>query len=417
MTISRDIYLQRLIRGMNNGLIKTITGIRRCGKSVLLSQIFYEWLIKNGISESHIISIAMDDKQNSALLEPYTFLNYINERTREKGEYVLLIDEVQLIDDFVGVLLSLLHKQGCDIYVTGSNSRFLSSDIVTEFRGRAQEIHMQPFTFAEYYSAVGGDKADAWREYYLYGGLPQLLTLSDTEAKIAYLDNLYRTVYLADLIERNHIKNDDGLEVLVRILASSIGSPTNPTRISSTFSSVEKKDISVNTLAKYIKYLEEAFVISEALRYDIKGRKYIGTDTKYYFSDMGIRNSILGFRQSEENHIMENIIYNELRYRGFNVDVGRVEIREHGEDGQTARKRLEVDFVANKGSQRYYIQSAFRIDDEAKELQEKKSILNIQDSFKKIVIVKDHISPYYDNDGFVRMGIFDFLLKPDSLDY
>lgn len=416
MIIPRDNYLQRLIRCRNNGLIKTITGIRRCGKSVLLSKLFYDWLLKNGVAENHIIYIAFDDMSKEKLKNPHEFLDFVNNQISGKGMYYILLDEVQMMDNFVGVLLSLLHKSNCDIYVTGSNSKFLSTDIVTEFRGRSQEIHMQPLTFAEYYNAVGGDKHDAWQQYYLYGGLPQLLSLSGDEDKANYLSNLYRTVYLSDLIERNNINNDDGLETLIRVLASSIGAPSNPSRISSTFLSVEKKKISANTLTRYIKYLQEAFVISEALRFDVKGRKYIGTETKYYFSDIGIRNSILGFRQVEENHAMENILYNELRYRGFNVDVGMVEVREKNGEEKIARKRLEVDFVANKGSKRYYVQSAFRMDDEEKVAHEKKSLQNIPDSFRKILVEKDHIAPYHDEDGFLRIGLFDFLLKPDSLD-
>lgn len=414
--VPRDKYLQKLIRCRENGLVKVITGIRRCGKSILLSKIFHDWLLADGVAENHIIYIAFDDADYESFHDPHVFLDFIKTRMTDTGVYYILLDEVQIMDNFVRVLLSLLHKPNCDIYVTGSNSRFLSTDIVTEFRGRSHEIHMQPLTFAEYYSAAGGDKSDAWQQYYFYGGLPQLLSFDDAEEKTEYLTNLYHTVYLSDLIERNSIKNDDSLETLVRVLASSIGSSSNPTRISSTFRSVEKKEISVNTLFRYIKCLQEAFVITEALRYDVKGRKYIGTETKYYFSDIGIRNSVLGFRQIEENHIMENVIYNELRYRGFNVDVGMVGMKERDVEGKTVRKRLEVDFVAGKGSSRYYVQSAFRIDDAAKEEQEKKSLLNVPDSFKKIIVVRDHIAPYHDYDGFLRIGLFDFLLKPDSLD-
>lgn len=416
MIISRDRYLQRLIRCRNNGLIKVITGIRRCGKSILLSKIFHDWLLENGVAENHIIDIAFDDMDNEQLKDPHAFLDFIKSRITDPDTYYILLDEVQMMTDFVGVLLSLQHRSACDIYVTGSNSRFLSTDIATEFRGRSQEIRMQPLTFAEYYNAVGGDKSDAWQQYYMYGGLPQLLAFGEVEEKAAYLSNLYRTVYLADLLERNKIKNDDGLETLVRVLASSVGSPGNPSRIASTFLSVEKKEISANTLSRYIRYLQEAFVVSEALRYDVKGRKYIGTETKYYFSDMGIRNCILGFRQVEENHVMENIIYNELCYRGFCVDVGMVEVKGRDVEGKTVRKRLEVDFVANKGSNRYYVQSAFRMDNEEKVLQEKKSLMNIPDSFRKIIIVKDHIAPYHDESGVLRIGLFDFLLKPESLD-
>lgn len=416
MIIQRDLYLQRLIRSRHNGLIKVITGIRRCGKSVLLSTLFRNWLLDNGVSIDHIIYISFDDMDSEALSNPHVFLKHIKEAASGERQYYLLLDEVQMMENFTGVLLSLLHKQNYDIYVTGSNSRFLSTDIATEFRGRSQEIHICPLSFSEYYSVTGGDKSDAWQQYFLYGGLPGLLLLNGDDEKIEYLSSIYRTVYLADIVERNKIKDDDGLETLVRILSSAIGSPTNPSRISSTFLSVEKKNLSTNTIASYIKYLQESFLVSEALRYDVKGRKYIGTETKYYFSDIGIRNAVVGFRQVEENHSMENIIYNELRSRGFNVDVGMVEIKVRDDEGKFIRKRLEVDFIANQGSRRYYIQSAFRMENDEKVKQEKKSMLNIPDSFKKIIVERDHIAPYHDYDGFLRIGLFDFLLKPDSLD-
>lgn len=415
--IPRDIYLRKMIRSRNNGLIKTITGIRRCGKSVLLSSIFHQWLSRHGIPEDHIIDIAMDDKRYQSLRTPDAFINHIDQIINDKGEYVLLVDEVQLIDDFVGVLISLLHIDNCDIYVTGSNSKFLSSDIATEFRGRSEEIYVQPLCFSEFSGAYGGEKEDAWREYYLYGGLPQLLSLRDDEQKADYLSGLYKTVYIADMVERNHIKNDDGLESLIRILASSIGSSTNPSRISNTFKSAEHETVSTNTLKKFIQYARESFIVSEALRYDVKGRKYIGTENKYYFSDIGLRNGIIGFRQIEENHIMENVIYNELLLRGFKVDVGRVSTSEKTAQGKEQRSNLEVDFVANQGSRRYYVQAAYRMDDELKVAQEKRSLQLIDDSFKKFIIVKDNIVPYHDFSGFVIMGLFDFLLNPNSLDY
>lgn len=416
MIIQRDLYLQRLIRSRHNGLIKVITGIRRCGKSVLLSTLFRDWLLDNDVSTDHIIYISLDDMDSEVLANPHVFLKHIKESASGERQYYLLLDEVQMMENFTGVLLSLLHKRNYDIYVTGSNSRFLSTDIATEFRGRSQEIHICPLSFSEYYCATGGDKSDAWQQYFLYGGLPGLLSLNGDDEKIEYLSSIYRTVYLADIVERNKIKDDDGLETLVRILSSTIGSPTNPSRISSTFLSVEKKNLSTNTIARYIKYLQESFLVSEALRYDVKGRKYIGTETKYYFSDIGIRNAVVGFRQVEENHSMENIIYNELRSRGFNVDVGMVEIKVRDDEGKFIRKRLEVDFIANQGSRRYYIQSAFRMENDEKVKQEKKSMLNIPDSFKKIIVERDHIAPYHDYDGFLRIGLFDFLLKPESLD-
>ena len=409
---SRAFYLQQLIDSKGNGLVKVITGIRRCGKSVLLSTLFHKHLVDAGVDEKQIIDIALDDRDNAELRNPDAFLSYVKGRIVKGKENYILIDEVQMMDDFVSVLLSLLHKSGCDIYVTGSNSRFLSTDIVTEFRGRSQEVHIQPLSFAEFMEDYEGSQRDAWHEYLEFGGLPQVVLLKNRKQKIDYLSGLVTTVYVRDLVERNHIQNDNGLRELIRVLASSIGSSSNPSRISNTFASEAHKNISDDTIGKYIKYLEESFLLYEALRYDVKGRKYIGTETKYYFSDIGLRNSILEFRQIEENHSMENVIFNELKMRGFNVDVGRVEVREN-----QIRKYLEVDFVANQGNQRYYIQSAYRLNDADKVLQEKKSLRNIPDSFKKIIIEENDIVPYRDDDGIVRMGLFDFLLKSNSLDY
>lgn len=414
--LARSRYLQQLIDGQGNGLVKTITGIRRCGKSVLLMQLFYKWLIGQNVPKDHIIDISFDDLSKEDLKDPKAFLNLVKSRITNEGNYYILLDEVQQMENFVSVLLSLMHLPNCDIYVTGSNSRFLSTDIVTEFRGRSQEIHLQPLSFSEFIEGYNGGRDAAWREYYEFGGLPQILSLKTRQQKIEYLSNLVESVYLADLVERNKIKNDEGLKTFIRILSSSIGAPTNPSRIAKTFESVEKKHITSETLAKYLKYLEEAFMISEALRYDVKGRKYIGTETKYYFSDMGLRNSILDFRQVEESHLMENILYNELRSRGYNVDVGMVETMERDKNGKLARKRLEIDFVANQGSKRYYIQSAFRMDNEEKAEQEQKSLLNIPDSFKKIILVKDDIAPYYGYNGILRMGLFDFLLRTKPLE-
>ena len=397
-------------------MVKTVTGIRRCGKSVLLMNLFYKWLISQDVSKNHIIDVSFDDLDKETLRQPAAFLEMVKSRMIDEGTYYILLDEVQLMENFVGVLLSLMHKPNCDIYVTGSNSRFLSTDIVTEFRGRSQEIHLQPLSFAEFMEGFEGSRETAWREYYEFGGLPQILSLKTRQQKMAYLSNLVESVYIADLVERNKIKNDEGLRDFIRILSSSIGASSNPSRIAKTFESVEKKHITSETLTRYIKYLNEAFIIEEALRYDVKGRKYIGTETKYYFSDVGLRNSILGFRQVEENHLMENIIYNELRSRGYNVDVGMVETMEKNLEGNLVRKRLEIDFVANQGSQRYYIQSAFRMDNEEKVAQEQKSLLNVPDSFKKIILVKDDIAPYHDYNGILRMGLFDFLLNPRSME-
>ena len=416
MILARNRYLQQLIDSQGNGLVKTITGIRRCGKSVLLMQLFYKWLIGQNIPKDHIIDISFDDLDNESLRKPKAFLELVKNRMTDEGNYYLLLDEVQQMENFVSVLLSLMHRQNCDIYVTGSNSKFLSTDIVTEFRGRSQEIHLHPLSFSEFIEGYEGSRDAAWREYYEYGGLPQILSLKTKQQKIEYLSNLVESVYIADLVERNKIKNDEGLKTIIKILSSSIGAPTNPLRIAKTFESVEKLHITSETIARYIKCMEEAFMISEALRYDVKGRKYIGTETKYYFSDMGLRNSILGFRQLEENHLMENILYNELRSRGYNVDVGMVETTERNKEGKPTRKRLEIDFVANQGSKRFYIQSAFRIDNEEKAEQEQKSLLSIPDSFKKIILLKDDIAPYYDNNGILRIGLFDFLLQTKALD-
>ena len=416
MILARNRYLQQLIDSQGNGLVKTITGIRRCGKSVLLMQLFYKWLIGQNIPKDHIIDISFDDLDNETLRKPKAFLELVKNRMTDEGNYYLLLDEVQQMENFVSVLLTLMHRPNCDIYVTGSNSKFLSTDIVTEFRGRSQEIHLQPLSFSEFIEGYEGNRDAAWREYYEYGGLPQILSLKTKQQKIEYLSNLVESVYIADLVERNKIKNDEGLKTIIKILSSSIGAPTNPLRIAKTFESVEKLHITSETIARYIKCVEEAFMISEALRYDVKGRKYIGTETKYYFSDMGLRNSILGFRQLEENHLMENILYNELRSRGYNVDVGMVETTERNKEGKPTRKRLEIDFVANQGSKRFYIQSAFRIDNEEKAEQEQKSLLSIPDSFKKIILLKDDIAPYYDNNGILRIGLFDFLLQTKALD-
>lgn len=416
MMVQRTQYQQQLIDSIGNGLVKTITGIRRCGKSVLLRDIFGQWLKDNGVEDDHIIYLSFDDMEIEELRKPKEFLKMVRSRVSDDKTHYLLLDEVQLMDRFVEVLLSLMHHEVFDIFVTGSNSRFLSTDIVTEFRGRSQEIHMQPLTFSEYLSAFDGDKDEAWKDYIEFGGLPQILSFKTRQQKITYLSNLVDTMYIKDIVERNKLKNGDSLTELLRILASSIGSPCNPTRISKTFESVEKRHVPSETISRHIRYFSESFMIAESLRYDVKGRKYIGTETKYYFTDMGLRNSILGFRQIEETHLMENILYNELKYRGYNIDVGMVEIMERNIDGKQERKRLEVDFVANQGSRRYYIQSAFRMEDDDKVRQEKKSLVNVPDSFKKIIIVKDHIASYHDDDGILRIGLYDFLLNPQSLD-
>ena len=413
MEIKRDYYLQKLIDRKNNNLIKVITGIRRCGKSYLLNHLFRNYLLDSGVSENHIISIALDDDDNSDLLDPKKLRQYINEKISDNDLYYILLDEIQLVSNFEGLLNGLLRKENLDIYVTGSNSRFLSSDIITEFRGRGDEIRVYPLSFKEFYSNYDGSKEGAWVEYYTYGGLPLVMNYKKEEDKIQYLDNQKQNVYLNDVIERNHIQNKENLEKLIEIISSSIGSLTNPLKLSKTFRSYDKNTLLTDkTIYNYLSYFEDAFIIEKALRYDIKGKKYIDTPYKYYFTDIGIRNAFLNFRQQEENHIMENIIYIELRRRGFKVDVGVVEVR-----NKEGRKQYEIDFIANKGNNKYYIQSALNIDSKEKREQEEKSFMNVNDFFKKVIIVKDNIKRWRDDKGIVIMGITDFLLDEDSLNY
>lgn len=416
MEIKRDRYLKKLIDSRQNGFIKVVTGIRRCGKSYLLNVLFYHYLLDNGVTDDHIIRIDLEDRMNKEFRNPDTMLRYVHERIKDKNLYYIIIDEVQLMDDFVDVLNSFRHIANADTYVTGSNSHFLSSDIPTEFRGRGETIHINPLSFSEFYSAIGGDKQDAWREYYTYGGLPLIQSFETEEKKINYLKGLFETVYLADIIERHKIRSDSEFRELVLILASSIGAPCNPTKLSNTFKSVKNVSIGSQTIANYLTYLSESFLLNKAIRYDIKGKKYINTLSKYYFSDIGLRNAILDMRQQEETHIMENIIYNELITRGYSVDVGMVEIRKPDKDGKWSRTQLGVDFIACLGSKKYYVQSALSIPDREKEIQESRSLMNINDSFKKIIIVKDHIMPRRNEDGILTIGLFDFLLKENSLD-
>ena len=416
MEIKRDRYLQQLIESRQNGFIKVITGIRRCGKSYLLNVLFYHYLLDNGVADDHIIRVDLEDRMNKDLRNPDVMLHYVHSRIQDSDLYYIIIDEVQLMDEFVDVLNSFRHIENADTYVTGSNSHFLSSDIPTEFRGRGETIHVYPLSFSEFYSAKGGDKQDAWREYFTYGGLPLIQSFDTEQKKINYLKDLFVTVYLADIIERHNIKNDNEMRELVLILASSIGSPCNPTKLSNTFKSVKNVLIGSQTIAKYLTCLLESFLLNRAIRYDIKGKKYINTLTKYYFTDIGLRNAVLDMRQQEETHIMENIIYNELITRGYRVDVGMVEIRKHNKDGKWTRVQLEVDFIANQGSKKYYVQSALSIPDREKEIQESRSLTNINDSFKKVIIVKDHIMPRRNEEGILTIGLFDFLLKEDSLD-
>lgn len=410
MQIQRNFYLQQLIDGRRNGLIKIITGIRRCGKSYLLFTLFYQYLKANGIAEDHIIKIALDDIESADLREPLALYRYIKGQMKDAGLYYILLDEVQLVARFEEVLNSLLRIDNADVYVTGSNSRFLSSDIITEFRGRGDEIHLYPLSLSEYCDGTGQRPIDAWKDYYTYGGLPHVLSLETEKKKIDYLANLFESVYLIDILERHRIKNKSEFEELLRIVASGIGAPTNTTKLSNTLKSVKKVNISYNTIDKYLGYMQEAFILEKATRYDIKGKKYIGSLSKYYFTDMGIRNVLLGLRQQEESHIMENVIYNELRRRGCKVDVGMVEQRSIDTSGNWQRKQLEVDFVVNEGSQRYYIQSALALPDEDKRKQEMASLLRINDSFKKIIIVKDDIKPWTDENGILTIGLIDFLM-------
>lgn len=406
MIIKRDKYLDELIGWKHTDLIKIVTGLRRCGKSFLLFNLFHQHLLSSGTDESHIIEIALDDISNEALREPFRMLEYVKSKIKDDNQYYLIIDEVQLLGRFVDVLNSFMHIDNVDIYVTGSNSRFLSKDVATEFRGRGIEIHIYPLSFAELYQARGGDKYALWKSYYTYGGLPYLASLNDNARKAEYLSSLNQTLYLKDIVERNKIANEDEFSELMNLMASSIGLPCNPNKIANTFKSVKKGSLASQTIAKYLSYMEDAFIVEKSVRYDIKGRKYIGTLSKYYFQDVGLRNALLNFRQVEETHLMENVIYNELRRCGYSVDVGMIEVR-----SATQRKQLEVDFVANKGDKRYYIQSAFALPDEQKLEQELASLKKINDSFKKIIITRDDIAPYHDDNGVLIIGLMDFLLR------
>jgi predicted AAA+ superfamily ATPase len=416
MIISRDKYLRQLVVAKGNGMVKIVTGIRRSGKSFLLMTLFHQHLIEHGVQENRIIELSMDNRKNKRLRNPDVLLEHIDSLVQTDGQtYYVILDEVQLVEDFVEVLLSLMQDKRLDVYVSGSNSKFLSKDVVTEFRGRGDEIHLYPLSFSEYYGAVGGDKHEAWKNYYTYGGLPQVLLTDDEEKKVNYLTDLYELTYLKDIIERNHLRNVDGLRTLIRVLASNIGTPTNPKRIANTFQSTESVRIKDSTIRDYIGYLQDSFLIEEALRYDVKGRKYIGTETKYYFADMGLRAAILNLRQQEETHIMENVIYNELRMRGYRVDVGVVETWTTNAENKTMRMSLEIDFVINKGAERIYIQSAYRMPSEDKEKQEKRSLLSTNDNFRKIIITYDDIKRKIDEQGIITISLLDFLLDPNSI--
>lgn len=416
MEIKRDYYLNKLIEAKNDGLIKVVTGIRRSGKSYLLNTLFYNHLLENGIKNDHIIKVALDDSDNDELLISKNLSKYIKEKIIDKDVYYVILDEVQLVENFERVLNGLLRIPNIDIYVTGSNSKFLSSDIITEFRGRGEDIKVYPLSYYEFMSVYKGDKLDGWVEYITYGGLPLVVSMNSDERKTAYLKDQQKNVYINDVIERNDIKNDAELVSLVEIISSSIGSLSNPKKLSDTFKSTAGLNIDPKTVNLYLKYLEEAFLIEKVERYDVKGKKYMSTPYKFYFSDLGLRNSFINFRQYEETHIMENVIYLELRRRGYNVDVGVVEFRERKENELTY-KQLEIDFIANKGNNKIYIQSAFSMPNEEKINQEERPLLKVNDSFKKIIIVKDYIKRTRNENGIITMSIFDFLLDPDSLDY
>lgn len=401
----------------HNGLIKVVTGIRRCGKSYLLFSIFKNYLLESGIDENHIIEIAFDSFENKMLRDPNVLYPHIKEKIVDDKMYYILLDEVQLLDEFESVLNGLMRIKNADVYVTGSNAKFLSKDIITEFRGRGDELHIYPLSFSEFMSEYDGNRYDGWNEYVLYGGLPPVVLLPTPEQKIELLKNLFKETYINDIIGRHNVKNRDEFEELIDILASSIGSLTNPKKLTDTFKSKKQKTISINTVKNYLDYLCDAFVVDKAVRYDIKGRKYIDTPQKYYFTDVGLRNARINFRQIEENHTMENIIFNELLSRDFNVDIGLVVVSQKDNDGKLIRKQLEVDFVCNKGSKRYYVQSAFAIPDAEKMQQESNSLLRIDDSFKKVIVVKDTPAPWYTENGILVIGIYDFLLNMNSLDY
>ena len=430
MEIKRDIYLNKLISGKQNGLIKVITGIRRCGKSYLLNRIFYNHLIESGVSENHIIRFAFDSADDLMLIgenilemdrkkttvNPEKFISYINSRIASDDIYYLLLDEVQLLGQFEVVLNSYLKYPNVDVYVTGSNAKFLSKDVITEFAGRGDEIHMYPLSFSEFMSVYCGDKYQGLSEYMLYGGIPLVVLREDENEKIRILGNLFSEIYIRDIQKRNNLRNIGELEDLLNVLSSSVGSLTNPEKLKNTFKTVKHSKITAATIRKYLECLIDSFLVDSAVRYNIKGRAYIETPLKYYFTDMGLRNSRLNFRQNEEPHALENVIFNELRMRGYNVDVGLVPVAERKDDGRTTRSQLEVDFVCNSGKKTYYIQSAYSIPDETKREQELRPLKKINDSFKKIVITRDIVKPIYDKEGILTMNVFDFLLDPDSLD-
>lgn len=416
MEIKRDRYLNTLISKEHNGLIKVITGMRRCGKSYLLFTLFKEHLLSKGVEEDHIIEIAFDAFENKKYRAPEVLYSHLKEQMKDDAMYYVLLDEVQLLDEFESILNSLIRMKNVDIYVTGSNARFLSRDVITEFRGRGDEVHIYPLSFAEFMSVYQGTKQDGWNEYMLYGGIPLVLTFTTPDQKIAFLKSLFEETYISDIVGRHNIRNKAELEELLNILSSAIGSLTNPEKLSATFQTVKKKKMSNVTIKRYIDYLCDSFLIDSAIRYDVKGKKYIDTPVKYYFTDTGLRNARLNFRQMEETHIMENMIFNELKMRGFHVDVGVIVQYDTNDKGNSIRKQLEIDFVCNQGSKRYYIQSAYAIPDQAKMEQEQRSLMLTGDFFKRMIITKDTPAPYYNESGVLMMSIYDFLLNDNSLE-
>lgn len=411
MLFERKRYLEELISCEGNGMIKIITGVRRCGKSYLLFNLYKQNLISRGVPEDHIIGVNLEDRRNKFLRDPDKLLEYIDSKIFDKGHYYVLLDEVQLVSEFEDVLNSYLSMDNVDVFVTGSNAKFLSKDVITEFRGRGWEIRIHPLSFAEYYEVVGGEKREALEQYYLYGGLPKVMQLETPEKKQKYLNEVLETTYMRDVIERNHLRNAEGLRELLRILASTMGSSTNVRKISNTFKSQSDISIKPETLSLYLEYLKDAFIIGDAIRYDVKGRKYIGTETKYYFEDVGIRNAIIGFRQIEFNHTMENVVWCELCRQGFTVDVGMVDVVKRDSDGKQYHSRLEVDFVVNRHDVRIYIQSAYSLPDKEKVDQEQASLLNIPDGFRKVIIDGDRYRSNYNDDGILIVGIYDFLIN------
>ena len=415
MLFERRYYLSQLQNADGNGMIKIITGMRRCGKSFLLFNIFRKSLLQRGIHEDHIIKVNLEDRRNKKLRNPDALLEHIDKLMTDTEKYYILLDEVQLVSEFEDVLNSYLGVPNAEVYVTGSNAKFLSRDIITEFRGRGWEVRIHPLSFAEYYEVIGGEKAEALDQYYKYGGLPAVAGMKRAKDKQNYLREIFETVYLRDVIDRNHLKNADGLRELVRILASTMGASTNVRRISNTFKTAAGIDVAPATIAKYIECLQDAFIISEALRYDVKGRKYIGTETKYYFEDVGIRNAVVEFRQFEPTHIMENVVYNDLCRNGFSVDVGLVESFKRDNNGKLTRRNLEIDFVVNRHDERLYIQSAYALPSKEKVDQEQASLLQVSDGFRKIIIAGDHYSTGYNENGILVIGLYDFLLEKANI--